>query len=155
MGGRAARRSPASADLVSISRTWPARHRAPPRPPRTLVKPNRSMPSPTVIPVLVYPDVRAAVAWLGAAFGCVERLRIGDHRAQLALGSGHLVAANGPSAGSARSMVLVRVADVDAHYRRAEEAGARIVMPPAERLRIRHNSRRSSTIIVPTRSRLK
>ena len=93
---------------------------------------NRSIPESVVMPVLVYTDVRAAVAWLSAAFGCVERLRIGEHRAQLALGGGHVVAADGPSAGSARSMVLVRVADVNAHYRRAERAGARIVAPPAD-----------------------
>ena len=33
------------------------------------MKPNRSIPSATVVPVLIYPDVRAAVAWLEAAFG--------------------------------------------------------------------------------------
>ena len=93
---------------------------------------NRSIPESVVMPVLVYADVRAAVAWLGAAFGCVERLRIGEHRAELALGGGHVVAADGPSAGAARSMVLVRVADVDAHHRRAEAAGARIIAPPAD-----------------------
>ena len=76
---------------------------------------NRSIPESVVMPVLVYADVRAAVAWLGAAFGCVERLRIGEHRAQLALGGGHLVATDGPWAGSARSMVLVRVAHGAAH----------------------------------------
>lgn len=93
---------------------------------------NRSIPESAIMPVLVYADVRAAVAWLAAAFGCVERLRIGEHRAQLALAGGHLVAADGPSVGPARSLVLVRVADVDAHYRRAVEAGARIVAPPAD-----------------------
>ena len=93
---------------------------------------NRSIPESVVMPVLVYPDVRAAVAWLGAAFGCVERLRVGEHRAQLALGGGHLVATDGPAHGSARSLVLVRVADVDAHCRRAEQAGARIVASPAD-----------------------
>jgi uncharacterized glyoxalase superfamily protein PhnB len=42
---------------------------------------NRSIPSSTVIPVLVYPDVREAAAWLESAFGFAERLRIGDaHR---------------------------------------------------------------------------
>ena len=95
---------------------------------------NRSIPESTVMPVLVYTDVRAAVEWLGAAFGCVERLRIGDHRAQLALGDGHLVATNAAPTGVTRSMVLVRVADVDAHCRRAEEAGARIVAPPADHM---------------------
>lgn len=93
---------------------------------------NRSIPESVVMPVLVYADVRAAVAWLGAAFGCVERLRIGEHRAQLALGGGHLIAADGPSTGPARSAVLVRVAAVDAHYHRAQEAGARIIAAPAD-----------------------
>ena len=42
---------------------------------------NRSIPNSTIIPVLTYPDVRAAVAWLEAAFGFTERLRIGEsHR---------------------------------------------------------------------------
>jgi len=50
---------------------------------------NRSIPSAQVVPVLIYPDVRAAVAWLESALGCSERVRIGDaHRAQLALGPG-------------------------------------------------------------------
>ena len=56
------------------------------------MKPNRSIPSATVIPVLVYPDVRAAVAWLGAAFGFEERVRIGeDHRSQLRFGDGAVI----------------------------------------------------------------
>ena len=42
------------------------------------MKHNRSVPPATVVPVLSYPDVRAAVAWLSAAFGFVERTRIGD-----------------------------------------------------------------------------
>lgn len=45
---------------------------------------NRSMPASAVIPVLAYPDVREAVAWLCRAFGFVERLRIGDENAQRA-----------------------------------------------------------------------
>jgi hypothetical protein len=32
------------------------------------MKPNRSIPSSTVIPVLIYPHMREAVAWLSAAF---------------------------------------------------------------------------------------
>ena len=46
------------------------------------VRTNRSIPSATVIPVLIYPDVRAAVEWLTNAFGFSERLQIGeDHLA--------------------------------------------------------------------------
>ena len=49
------------------------------------VKPNRSIPSATVVPVLIYPDVREAVAWLSAAFGFAERVQIGadHHRSSL------------------------------------------------------------------------
>ena len=53
------------------------------------VKDNRSIPRATVIPVLIYPDVREAVAWLEGAFGFRERVRIGEnHRAQLSVGAG-------------------------------------------------------------------
>jgi uncharacterized glyoxalase superfamily protein PhnB len=46
------------------------------------MKSNRSIPASTVVPVLIYPDVQVAVAWLSAAFGFVERVRIGEnHRA--------------------------------------------------------------------------
>jgi hypothetical protein len=48
------------------------------------MKASRSIPAATVIPVLIYPDVREAVAGLSAAFGFAERVRIGEsHRAQL------------------------------------------------------------------------
>jgi len=102
--------------------------------------PNRSIPSSTVIPVLIYPDVRAAVAWLAAAFGFEERLRIGDaHRSQLAVGDdGAVIAADvrgdrvPPSPGTITQYVLVRVPDVAAHHRRAVEHGARILMAPTD-----------------------
>jgi hypothetical protein len=42
------------------------------------VKSDRSIPEATVVPVLVYPDVRAAVDWLSRAFGFSERVRIGE-----------------------------------------------------------------------------
>jgi hypothetical protein len=56
------------------------------------MKPNRSIPAAVVIPVLIYPDVRAAVEWLGVAFGFVERVRIGEsHRSQLSFGEGAVI----------------------------------------------------------------
>src|SRR3954466_6879861 len=96
---------------------------------------NRSAPPATVTPVLVYPDVRAAVAWLEAAFGFEERVRIGDtHRAQLRVGSdGAVVVADAaasrvaPSPGAVTHIVKVRVADVDAAFMRARDCGARVV----------------------------
>src|SRR5664280_849573 len=55
-------------------------------------KANRCIPAATVIPVLIYPDVREAVAWLSAAFGFAERVRIGEnHRAQLRFGDGAVI----------------------------------------------------------------
>lgn len=98
---------------------------------------NRSMPSSVVIPVLAYPDVREAVAWLCRSFGFVERLQIGDHRAQLCFGMGSVVVAARPgepgaSAAGAGCSVMVRVLDVDAHHQHAQVCGARILSPPTD-----------------------
>lgn len=99
---------------------------------------NRSAPPVTVTPVLVYPDVRAAVAWLHEVFGFEERVRIGEaHRAQLRVGEdGALVVAdvNGdrvaPGAGTATHLIKVRVPDVDAAFIRARDASARVIDEP-------------------------
>jgi uncharacterized glyoxalase superfamily protein PhnB len=93
---------------------------------------NRSMPEAAVIPVLAYPDVNEAADWLGAAFGFEVRLRIGDHRVQLAHGTGAVVAAQGVVGDNSTHSVLVRVDDADAHRERAAAAGATIVSPPAD-----------------------
>jgi uncharacterized glyoxalase superfamily protein PhnB len=89
----------------------------------------------TVTPVLVYPDVRAAVAWLEAAFGFAERVRIGDsHRAQLRVGvDGAIVVAEvggdrvAPDGRGATHVIKVRVPDVDGAFGRARDQGARVV----------------------------
>jgi len=103
------------------------------------VRPNRSIPSATVIPVLIYPDVREAVSWLGEAFGFVERVRIGeDHRSQLSFGDGAVVIGDirkerrPPRAGEVTHSVMVRVDDVDAHCERARAHGARVLMEPTD-----------------------
>jgi uncharacterized glyoxalase superfamily protein PhnB len=104
------------------------------------MKPNRSIPAPTVVPVLTYPDVEEAVAWLAAAFGFVERVRIGEnHRAQMRVGDGGAVIAADvrgdrvpPRAGEATHAVLVRVEDARAHCERARANGARILMEPTD-----------------------
>jgi uncharacterized glyoxalase superfamily protein PhnB len=103
------------------------------------MKPNRSVPAATVIPVLVYPDVREAVAWLSAAFGFVERLRIGeDHRSQLRVGDGAVIVADvsgdrrAPQPGELSHSVTVRVTDARAHCEQARQHGARIVMEPTD-----------------------
>jgi uncharacterized glyoxalase superfamily protein PhnB len=96
---------------------------------------NRSAPPVTVTPVLVYTDVRAAVAWLEAAFGFEERVRIGDaHRAQLRVGTDAAVVVAEPGAdrvappgGGVSQLLKVRVSDVDAAFARARDQGARVV----------------------------
>jgi uncharacterized glyoxalase superfamily protein PhnB len=102
---------------------------------------NRSVPPPTLVPILVYPDVRAAVRFLTAAFGFVERTRIGeDHRAQLSVGDdGAVIVADAggerraPQPGGATHLVRVRVADVDAAFAQARDHGAVVVEAPVDR----------------------
>ncbi|HET8773580.1 MAG TPA: VOC family protein [Thermoanaerobaculia bacterium] len=92
---------------------------------------NRSMPRPTVIPEIGYPDVAEAVEWLTRVFGFTVRLRIADHRVQLHVGDGAVVVTEGPEgAGACGHATMVRVEDVDAHCERARTLGAPIVRPP-------------------------
>jgi uncharacterized glyoxalase superfamily protein PhnB len=97
---------------------------------------NRSVPAASVIPELAYADVAEAAEWLCAAFGFRERLRIGNHRAQLVFGNGALIVIErgsaAPDAGAGTHAVLVRVEDADRHCARAERHGARILTPPTD-----------------------
>jgi uncharacterized glyoxalase superfamily protein PhnB len=105
------------------------------------MKRNRSVPPSTVVPVLVYPDVREAVAWLSTAFGFVERTRVGEsHRAQMSVGQdGAMIVADAqgerrpPQYGVVTHEQKVRVDDVEAYYERARAHGARVLEPPTER----------------------
>ena len=103
------------------------------------MKANRSIPSAPVIPVLIYPDVREAVAWLAEAFGFSERVQIGEnHRSQLRAGDGAVIIGDvrgdrrPPRPGEATHSVMVRVDDARAHCERARAAGARILMEPTD-----------------------
>jgi uncharacterized glyoxalase superfamily protein PhnB len=105
------------------------------------VKINRAVPPPTVVPILVYPDVRAAVAFLSAAFGFVERTRIGEsHRAQMAVGDdGAVIIADvsderrAPQPGGATNLIRVRVSGVDTIFARACDHGAVVIEAPVDR----------------------
>jgi uncharacterized glyoxalase superfamily protein PhnB len=101
--------------------------------------PNRSAPPVSVTPVLTYPDVREAVAWLTAVFGFAERVRVGDHRAQLSFGNGAFIAAD--DSGERRTplaeagithAVMVRVDDIDEHYARVQANGAVTLGSPTD-----------------------
>jgi uncharacterized glyoxalase superfamily protein PhnB len=106
---------------------------------------NRSMPTSTVIPVLVYEDVPDAVEWLCDTFGFVAGVRLADHRAYLSIGEGSVIVTERrirpaarysdavvlrpPHRGEVSHALIVRVEDVDAHYEHAHASGARIVRP--------------------------
>ncbi len=96
--------------------------------------PNRSIPAATVIPELAYDDVAKASDWLCEAFGFTERLRMGNHRAQLVYGGGAvIVIARGMSADPVYDhRVLMRVEDAKSHFERAKAAGARILREPED-----------------------
>jgi uncharacterized glyoxalase superfamily protein PhnB len=103
------------------------------------LKANRSIPAATVIPVLIYADVREAVAWLSQAFGFQERVRIGeDHRSQLSFGDGAVIVGDvrgdrrRPRAGEVTHSVIVRVEDAHAHCQHARAHGASILMEPTD-----------------------
>lgn len=100
---------------------------------------NRSVPSSTVIPELVYDDVERAVDWLCRAFGFAVRWQAGDHRAQLRVGDGAVVVRDRPPdvdtgapVPGACSSVLVRVEDVNALRAGAVACGARVVREPRD-----------------------
>jgi uncharacterized glyoxalase superfamily protein PhnB len=106
-----------------------------------MLKRNRAAPDAAVLPVLYYPDVREAVAWLTTVLPFVERLRLGAHRCQLAHGNGAVVvaapAANADAAPSTSQSpgahaITLRVPDVDALFARAQAAGVRVLAEPAD-----------------------
>jgi uncharacterized glyoxalase superfamily protein PhnB len=89
---------------------------------------NRSAPSATVVPVLVYDDVGQAADWLCGAFGFTERLRYTGRdgrvtHAQLAIAEcAVMLGAQGgefrpPRPAEVNQYVVVHVDDVDQHFR--------------------------------------
>ena len=91
---------------------------------------NRSMPPGVIIPELPYDDVNTAAEWLCQAFGFKQRLRIGNHRCQLSFGEGSVIAIERKEPGM--SSVLVHVDNVDTHFERVKQLGARIINPPTD-----------------------
>jgi uncharacterized glyoxalase superfamily protein PhnB len=101
---------------------------------------NRSAPTATVVPILVYEDVALAVEWLCRAFDFSERLRLERNgtvsHAQLEVGDGAIMVGRqggpfrAPAGEHVSAFVHVSVADVDRHFARATRCGARVVEPP-------------------------
>jgi uncharacterized glyoxalase superfamily protein PhnB len=100
---------------------------------------NRSAPTATVVPILIYADVSGAIDWLTRSFGFEERLRApgrdgGIGHAQLVIGDGAVMLgkAGGPFSANLdkpNQYVHVTVPDVAAHFERARANGAEIVEP--------------------------
>ena len=118
------------------------------------MSPNAREHAPNIFPFLRYDDAPAALEWIATAFGFERRLVVPGPdgtvaHAEMSLGPGVVMLASakaedepragragrapGPAgAGSARVGVYVYVADIDAHFRRARDAGAEIVRELAE-----------------------
>jgi uncharacterized glyoxalase superfamily protein PhnB len=92
---------------------------------------NSSMPPGVFIPEIPYTDIIEAADWLCRAFGFSKRLQIGDHRIQLTLGDGSMVAIQGTDADQSCS-VMVHVENVDEHYEQAISTGGRVINPPTD-----------------------
>jgi uncharacterized glyoxalase superfamily protein PhnB len=100
----------------------------------------RSVPLDMVLPHVMYQDLPAAIAWLGKAFGFVEHYHYGEPMsgAQAWLGGAVVMLkqardeASPSKLGFGTQSLTIFVEDVDAHYARANAAGARILEEPHE-----------------------
>jgi uncharacterized glyoxalase superfamily protein PhnB len=90
----------------------------------------KTMPESTIIPVLTYPNVEQAIAWLTDMLGFQERWRIGNHRAQLSCGNCTIAIIEALSKNS--TLLMIRVTDIDNHFAKAQSRGAKIISLPTD-----------------------
>jgi uncharacterized glyoxalase superfamily protein PhnB len=96
-------------------------------------KTNRTMPDCSIIPVLTYADVEAAITWLCNTYGFNERWRAGNHRAQLSYGNSVIVVtARNDKEQSSRYSLLVRVESIMQHFEYVKSKGVKILQMPQE-----------------------
>lgn len=97
---------------------------------------NRSLPTDTVLPHVMYQDLIEAIAWLTRTFGFREHYRYGHpiSGAQIYIGKSVVMlkqakAGNASPAqlGYGTQSLTVFVEDIEAHFQRSKSAGARIV----------------------------
>ena len=106
--------------------------------------PNPPPNTPRITPYLLYHDVAAALDYLSRTFGFQERFRMAGpegkvSHAEMNLADG-LVMMGSPGAdyrnpkqlGGSTQFLYIYVDDVDAHHRRAVEAGAKILAGPED-----------------------
>ena len=99
---------------------------------------------PRITPYLLYEDVVAALEWLARAFGFRERMRISDANgkithAEMELADGVVMMGHpGPDykspkrLGGVTQMQYIYVDEVDKHFTRAKDAGAKILAEPKD-----------------------
>ena len=100
---------------------------------------NRSVPTDTILPHVVYQDVAEALAWLCRIFGFTEHYRYGDPAgpisgAQMHLGNAWIMvhrarpgASSPAQLGYGTQSLTVFVDDVDSHFQRTKAADAKIL----------------------------
>ena len=103
---------------------------------------NRSAPAATIVPILVYEDVGAALEFLTRAFGFTERLRAerggSISHAQMDLGTGSIMIGTqggpfqAPSGDTVSQYAHVSVDNVDRHFAKAMAEGAAILKEPTD-----------------------
>jgi uncharacterized glyoxalase superfamily protein PhnB len=98
----------------------------------------------SIVPYLLYKDCAGALEWLARAFGFEEVLRYtGEegyvNHAEMTLGDAHIFMGdpgehyrNPKELGQDTVGLYVYVDDVDAHFERAQAAGAEIIRPPED-----------------------
>jgi PhnB protein len=99
---------------------------------------------PSLMPYLLYEDSEAALEFLVNAFGFTEKLRMTDDggrvsHAEVQMSDGVIMFGTPPGdyknpakLGGKTQSVYVYVDDVDRHYERAKQAGAKIVREPED-----------------------
>jgi uncharacterized glyoxalase superfamily protein PhnB len=105
---------------------------------------NPPVSTPRITPYLLYEDVSRAIDWLSDAFGFREQLRVPGPdgktgHAEMRLSDGVIMmGCPGPDyqnpgrVGHVTQNIYVYVDDVDAHFVRARDAGARILEEPTD-----------------------
>ena len=103
---------------------------------------NRSAPTATVVPILVYEDVAKALDFLTRAFGFKERLRAewggSISHAQMDIGECSIMMGKqggpfkAPQGDTVSQYAHVAVDDVEQHFARAKAAGATILKEPED-----------------------
>jgi uncharacterized glyoxalase superfamily protein PhnB len=97
---------------------------------------NRSLPTDTVLPHLMYRDLEEAIAWLSDAFGFVEHYRYGDPISGAQMGAGNAwimlkkakhEGASPKQLGFGTQSLTLFIEDLEEHFQRAKSSGVTIL----------------------------